>query len=333
MKTIGHYLYGDPIARGSFSTVSLGKDLQTNRDVAIKIIDVSKHPKINHYFDREIDIISSLNHRNVVKLLDQIREPPMIYLIFEYCPHGDLIKLTNGKHIKEHYVRKILTQVRDGLGYLHHKGIIHRDLKPQNILVNHEGVIKITDFGFAKYDHEDTMSQTICGTPYYMAPEIIKCARYNAKVDLWSFGIMMFQLLAGRLPFSARTHLDLLNKIERNAIVLPHRVRVSDDCEDLLYAVLQRDPDKRMDWEDFLTHRWFVESDLPTKSEIDQPRSQPIAIPSRSGTSQTPNSPPTALYYDGLTHFDPEYIMISPTSATPSLPSSLTSTLHFGDDP
>jgi len=339
---VGKYSYGEPIARGSFSNVCLGKNLETGDEVAIKIIDTVKHQKLSKYFDREISIIKSLEHPNIVRMLDEFRESQRTFLVFEYCNHGDLVKLTGGKPIKEKYVRKILSQVRNGLGYLHRNGIIHRDLKPQNVLVDGDGVIKITDFGFAKRsDAREIMSETMCGTPYYMAPEIIKNAKYNDKVDLWSFGIMMFQLLAGRLPFAARTHLDLLRKIERNAVLLPHRIKVSGECEDLLYSLLQKDPLKRLDWDDFLEHEWFLHDETAPKIKEPITASQPISIPgTRSNDDDNdddlqvgPNGTPRVKLFDNITEYDPDYIMISPSGLIATPGTSYQSQFDNNEDP
>ena len=138
--------------------------------------------------------------------------------------------------------------------YLLENKIIHRDLKPQNILVTNLGDIKISDFGFARYFDNDMVIQTICGSPLYMAPEIMKNKKYDLKSDLWSVGIILFEMLVGHAPFKAKNIFDLMKQIEKNDVKIPRDTKISDDCKDLLLKLLQKDPEKRITWPQFFTH-------------------------------------------------------------------------------
>ena len=146
-----------------------------------------------------------------------------------------------------------------GLEYLLENKIIHRDLKPQNILVTNLGDIKITDFGFARYFEDNTILNTICGSPLYMAPEIIKNRKYDFKSDLWSVGIIFYEMLTGNTPFKAKNIFDLINIIEKKIIVIPLDIKISNNCENLLFSLLKKNPYERIGWEDFFNHPWLKE--------------------------------------------------------------------------
>ena len=143
--------------------------------------------------------------------------------------------------------------------YLLDNNILHRDLKPQNILLTNNYDLKITDFGFARYvdKSKDIVIQTLCGTPMYMAPEIMKYKKYDIKSDLWSVGVIMYQMLFGKLPYNAKNFLDLIKSIDKKPIKIPDFITVSPSCKDLLLKLLQKDPNKRINWNDFFNHHWF----------------------------------------------------------------------------
>ena len=144
-----------------------------------------------------------------------------------------------------------------GLQFVHSYNFIHRDLKPSNLLLTEDSetaVLKIADFGFARYIQPLTMAETLCGSPLYMAPEILRFQKYDAKADLWSVGAILFELLSGRPPFRGENHLILLKNIERQELRLPKSVIVSDECLNLLQGLLKRNPMERMSYQDFFAH-------------------------------------------------------------------------------
>ena len=124
-------------------------------------------------------------------------------MILEYQENGDLSKFLNKKPLKEMYAKKYLKQLADGLKYLLDNNILHRDLKPQNILLTDDYILKITDFGLARYYQQDNMITTICGSPLYMAPELLKNDKYNIKSDIWSLGVIIYQMVMKNHPFKA----------------------------------------------------------------------------------------------------------------------------------
>ena len=218
---IGKYIcYKQKIGKGSTSSVYKGFDEDKNIDVAIKRMEYSNiDKKIKDQIDRETDLMKSLSHKNIVELYDVIHDdknPEFIYLILEYCHQGDLCKFLNKRPMKEKYAKKYMMNLVDGLKYLLQNNIIHRDLKPQNILVTKNGKLKISDFGFARHFNSEYMLKTMCGTPLYMAPEIMTQSKYTNKADLWSIGIILYEILFARRPYNANSFYNLIQQVKNN---------------------------------------------------------------------------------------------------------------------
>jgi serine/threonine protein kinase len=247
------------IGKGGFSNIYKAYDKKNQRMVAIKEICLDTLSKYKESIKRETKIMKNLNHPNIVKLYDTIIDDTTdnIYLVLEYFGRGDFSKFLKKRPLKEKYAKKYLKQLSAGLKYLLENKIIHRDLKPQNILVTNLGDIKIADFGFARYFDNDMVIQTVCGSPLYMAPEIMKNKKYDLKSDLWSVGIILYEMLIGHAPFRAKNIFDLMNQIEKNNVKIPIETHISEECRDLILKLLQKDPEKRITWPQFFTHPWL----------------------------------------------------------------------------
>ena len=143
-----------------------------------------------------------LSHINIIKVFDLIIDDNInnIYIILEYFEKGDLSKYLNGSCLEEPSVNNFSIQIKNGLEYLFNKNILHRDIKPQNILVSKNNILKITDFGLSRHINNNELMATLCGSPLYMAPEIIKNKQYTVKSDIWSFGIIIYEMLYGFIP-------------------------------------------------------------------------------------------------------------------------------------
>ena len=247
------------IGKGGFSNIYKAFDKKNQRMVAIKEICLDTLNKYKESIKRETKIMKNLNHPNIVKLYDTIIDDTTdnIYLVLEYFGRGDFSKFLKKRPLKEKYAKKYLKQLASGLKYLLENKIIHRDLKPQNILVTNLGDIKITDFGFARYFDNDMVIQTICGSPLYMAPEIMKNKKYDLKSDLWSVGIILYEMLVGQAPFRAKNIFELMRHIEKNDVKIPRDSNISEDCKDLLLKLLKKNPEERIEWHDFFSHPWL----------------------------------------------------------------------------
>jgi serine/threonine protein kinase len=198
-----------------------------------------------------------------VELVDVRRSSKWVYLILEYAAGGDLSQLLNsqpGRRLAERDARAIFQQVAAGLQALWSRRLVHRDIKPQNLLLSSPWTaessasaaptVKIADFGFARHLAIADMAETLCGTPLYMAPELLKFQRYDSRCDLWSAGVVLFEMLAGKTPFVGSNPMELLHTIQSapspGCPTFPKEVSVSDEALAVLDGLLQRDPSKRM---------------------------------------------------------------------------------------
>lgn len=254
---------GQLLGKGSFSKVYRGY-IQRLNPVAIKKIRIDKIQKNKPYLESEIKIMRNLNHKNIVNLIDVIWKDNQIYLVLEDCGGGDLKEFLTRKGSRpmiEKYVQFYMKQLAEGLRYLRSKNIIHRDLKPQNLLLTSDyETLKISDFGFAKVVGSETLAETLCGSPLYMAPEIMnpESKQYTSKADLWSVGIIMYEMLYACYPYKKVGNVfDLIQKIKKYPIEYPLSPKITEKCMNLLKGLLRKDPKVRIDWNDFFDHPWF----------------------------------------------------------------------------
>tara|TARA_B110000238_G_C16123803_1_gene438307 strand:+ start:810 stop:2081 length:1272 start_codon:yes stop_codon:yes gene_type:complete len=244
------------IGKGSFSTIYKCYD-KNNNPFAIKNINIDK-PKDIEIIKNEFNIMRKLSHINIIKVYELIIDDNLnnINLILEYFENGDLSKYLNGSLLTECYANNFSIQIKNGLEYLMSKDILHRDIKPQNILVSKNNILKITDFGLSKYISSNELMATICGSPLYMAPEILKHKQYTVKSDIWSFGIIIYEMIYGFIPFKSDNIYNLIKKID-NCNILFKKTNITPECIDLIISMLQKNPDKRIDWKELFEHKWF----------------------------------------------------------------------------
>lgn len=210
----------------------------------------------------EISILKKIKHDFIVEMKDFNWDSHYIYIIMEYCGGGDLSKyIKSHLRLSEKVCRRFLQQLGAALKFLRSKNIAHMDLKPQNILISSNDpkfsgpVLKLADFGFAQYFTSDETKSAMRGSPLYMAPEMVLSQRYDARVDLWSVGVILYECLFGKAPYKSDTLEELLQKIKSGQpIVIPKGAKISDSCRDLLARCLERDPGKRITYEDFFQH-------------------------------------------------------------------------------
>lgn len=249
------------IGRGSFASVYKANDIENDIIYAVKKISIQKENN-KRILENELSLLRNLHHINIINIHDIIQDKDnIIYLVLDYFKNGDLSNFLNGKSLKEKYCQKYAIQLKNGLEYLYKKNIIHRDLKPQNILVSDSYILKITDFGFAKYFTENMMIQTMCGSPLYMAPEIMKKNKYNIKSDLWSLGIIIYEMLYGTVPFKGKNIIELSKNIYKKQLDFKN-LTLSYDCKFLLIKLLDKNPEKRADWDFIFNYNWLNDSML-----------------------------------------------------------------------
>jgi tRNA A-37 threonylcarbamoyl transferase component Bud32 len=218
IKKINNYQILSKIASGGMSEVYLAVDTETGKKVALKILDakLSIDPEYLHRFKKEASICQQLDHKNIVKILSYGTFEESYYIAYEYIEGITLDKLLRQKDLTIAQIEKISIQLLAGLSYAHSKNIIHRDIKPSNIIIE-KGVVKILDFGIAKQELAATVTKSglFMGSPHYVSPEQIEGHDIDYRSDIYSFGIVLYEMIEGRVPFSAdtpwgiiRAHLD-----------------------------------------------------------------------------------------------------------------------------
>ncbi|XP_042384612.1 serine/threonine-protein kinase ATG1c-like isoform X1 [Zingiber officinale] len=277
-RVVGDYMIGQQIGSGAFSTVWRARHRVRGTEVAVKEIAMDRlSKKLQENLLSEVFILRRINHPNIIALYDFIQTSGRIYLVLEYCKGGDLsVFIQNHGRIPENIAKHFMKQLASGLQVLRDNNVIHRDLKPQNLLLStyeENSVLKIADFGFARSLAPRGLAETLCGSPLYMAPEVMQFQKYDAKADLWSVGIILYQLVTGRTPFTGNSQIQLLqNILKTNEFCFPLDCNLSGECVDLCQKLLRRNAVERLTFEEFFNHQFL--SEQPTidtariKSEI-----------------------------------------------------------------
>lgn len=259
------YEFGKELGRGGFSVVREGINKETGEKVAIKIIEKNQtNPEELNLLHREIDIMRKLHHKNIIELIDVFDEPTHIYLVLELVTGGELFdQIVKRGSYSEADAASIVKQVLEAVQYMHNNGIAHRDLKPENLLCTGKDneIIKVTDFGLSK-DFGSASLQTSCGTPDYVAPEVLKGMAYDNSVDIWSIGVITYILLCGFPPFYGSTDQQIFEKILKAQYDFPSPDwdTISPEAKDFVSKILVLDPSKRMTSEECLKHPWIVQN-------------------------------------------------------------------------
>lgn len=268
-KRLGKYMCIKQVGKGAFGTVFLAKNEEDGKMYAIKSMDkkqIDRSTKMKELFRTELGIMNKINHPNCMHLFDFLESTNNYYLIMQFCNNGDLEEYMKKKHItffKEPEALFFLKQIMLGFEELHSHKIMHRDFKLPNLFMNDDTLL-IGDFGLAKSGHD--LAQTNVGTPLTKAPELsLSQGSYTSKADLWSIGVVFYQMLFGDYPFMANSEPQLLEVIKRNAghnLKLPRHINnVSQNAEDLIRGLLTIDPRERLDWNGFFNHPIFSSDD------------------------------------------------------------------------
>ena len=262
------------IGKGAFSEVYLTSKKNENSYYATKIINKSdflKNPNSMEYLINEQSILKDVNHPNISKIIEVRETKEKLYIITEYYNGGtlrDFLKIyqeKNNKALSEEIVQYIMRQIIDGLNYLHNKKIIFRDVKLENMMLHYEdendrinnnimkAKIKIIDFGFAKHLKKGELTNSIVGAPFSMEPIMIfklfsnnqeyKDYEYDEKVDIWSLGILFYELLTGKVPFEADDLEELVDKLKKGDYIIP--ATLSEEAFKFLTDMLQFESSKR----------------------------------------------------------------------------------------
>ncbi|OIS97367.1 PREDICTED: CBL-interacting serine/threonine-protein kinase 11-like [Nicotiana attenuata] len=258
----GKYELGKLLGCGASAKVYHAREIDNGQSVAIKVINKNNKDNIpNENIEREISILRQLRHPYIVKLHEVLATKSKIYFIMEYVKAGELFtKITDHGRFSEDLSRKYFQQLISALNYCHSRGIYHRDLKPENILIDENGDLKISDFGLSATTDQiqkfDGLLHTVCGSPAYVAPEILTIKGYDgAKTDIWSCGIILYVMIAGYLPFYDQNLMLMYKKIYKGEFKCPKWM--SPDVKRILSRLLDTNPATRITIDEIIKDPWF----------------------------------------------------------------------------
>ncbi|CAH8386386.1 unnamed protein product [Eruca vesicaria subsp. sativa] len=278
-KKIGKYEIGRTIGEGNFAKVKLGYNTTNGTYVAVKIIDKALviEKGLQSQVQREIRTMKLLNHPNIVQIHEVIGTKTKICIVMEYVAGGQLSDKLCRHKMKESDARKLFQQLIDAVDYCHNRGVYHRDLKPQNLLLDSKGNLKVSDFGLSAVPKSGDMLSTACGSPCYIAPELIMNKGYSgAAVDVWSCGVILFELLAGYPPFDDHTLVVLYKKILRADYTFPPAFTGAQ--KKLIFNILDPNPQRRMKVAEIIIQdSWFKLGYIPAYHPVSDSIKENIA--------------------------------------------------------
>lgn len=265
------------LGKGSFGRVDLVRHRVTGQTYALKAVSkkILRKPKHQAHVMSEKNMLVKLDHQHIIALYATYKDSVNIYFLLEPCLGGELYhELKHHEFFENNVARFYVASVAVAFGYMHSKNIIYRDLKPENVLLDSMGYLKITDFGFATELDKDGRTHTTCGTPAYLAPEIIAGRGYGKGVDWWTLGVFTFELLSGYPPFRSKEHrgdmVKLYERITDGVYTCPPSF--TPEAVSFIEALLQTKPTQRLgvikgESQNVYAHPWFTGFDFPAMRE------------------------------------------------------------------
>lgn len=249
----GRYEIIQELGKGGMGVVYQAHDPQLDRPVALKVLRedrVVSEDFVSRFF-KEAKFIGRLSHPNIVTVYDVGRDHGTIYIAMEYLQGQPFNEVIRSGRLSVEKIIDIALQVANALGYAHEKGIVHRDIKPSNIILTDEGNVKLTDFGIARAEDSNAAQQTqagvILGTPFYMSPEQVMGKRVDGRSDLFSLGVILYELIVGRKPFEGDHFTAIFRAITDDIPVAPLKIDASipQSLSDLIMKALSKNPNER----------------------------------------------------------------------------------------
>jgi len=264
--TLDYYKFLKLIGKGAFGKVTLGVHKLTGKYVAIKTVDKSlmKDEYSKKKLLQEVYLLKKVRHSNVIRLLEVFESPKHLLMVMEYAGGGDLLQyVKKRKRLSEEEARRIFKQIVYGLAHCHCRSVLHRDIKLDNILLDKEGDIKICDFGVSRVIKKSQRITEQCGTPAYIAPEIISDKGYSGfGADVWSLGILLYAMVCGTVPFKGQNMKELHASISSGGFSFPSQVEplLTPAVKDLICRMLTISPRERISIPEILSHPWTLEN-------------------------------------------------------------------------
>ncbi|KAJ2702442.1 hypothetical protein FB645_004261 [Coemansia sp. IMI 203386] len=265
---IERYILLQLIGEGQYGKVYKAVHRRSGVVVAMKIISKIGRKRVEiETYREEMRLLTQLDHRNIIRLIEYFETDTDIYIVLEHCKCDLSVYLKRrGGYLRMEEVRGIALQLVAALGYLHSLGVVHHDIKLPNALIGTDGRVKLCDLGLATQltkDGKPIYVQTLKGTPLYMAPEMLRRSRYTYKADLWSLGVLLYELYVGKTPFRTNSLADLKQNIMEEDIIWPKRIPAQ--LKSFLDSLLQKDPASRPHWRQLRRHPFL----LSTKTETE----------------------------------------------------------------
>ena len=266
LSSLEEFTLGKLIGTGAYASVKSAVSKPEGKKFALKIYEKYRltDPCKKKNVGREIEILKKLDHPNIVKMFEVIETPKQLHLVLEFVPGGSLgafLKKKPGRRLEETECKSIFRQMVRAVEYIHEQKVTHRDLKLENLLMDNEkDLVKVIDFGFSTCFSHEKKVKLFCGTPTYMAPEIVMRKEYSGPpADVWALGVVLFVMLCGCFPFKAPTDRELFKKIEKGIFCIPSHVPAA--ARDLIHKILVVNPADRLKASEIVADSWLCEED------------------------------------------------------------------------
>ncbi|XP_058957175.2 testis-specific serine/threonine-protein kinase 4-like [Pocillopora verrucosa] len=270
------YQLGDILGKGSYAVVRKAYSRRHKRYVAVKIICKKKAPEdfLSKFLPREIKVLKKLHHPHVLSLIEVIETNTRMYIITDLAESGDLLEFIrkNGA-VAEAQAKQLFKQLVLGITYVHSQDVVHRDLKCENLLLDKEKNLIVSDFGFARDNltsatGKKKLCHTYCGSYAYAPPEILKGIAYDATLaDVWSMGVILYTMVCGRLPFDDSNLRSLLQQVHRR-VNFPSKIKIAEPVKAIIHKMLQWNLTERVTVEQLRTDPWLTEEKIENEVEI-----------------------------------------------------------------
>ncbi len=266
-STIYDYNLGEQIGKGAYAVVRSATHVDSGREVAIKVYERVRllQPQKRRSVAREIAILRELDHPNIVKFYDTFETPKNVFVVMELAKGEslrDFLRAKPGRKLPEPEARLIFSQIVSAINYCHRMKVSHRDVKLENIIIDRQHHVKMIDFGFSVKVPAGQKLRVFCGTPSYMAPEIVNRKEYfGPPADMWAVGVLLYAMVCGQFPFKGSTDSELFKKIVQGTFVFPQGV--SESAKRVISRLLLVETNKRPTCEELLRDPFLSEPDVP----------------------------------------------------------------------